>query len=98
MLDYGKLKSWKIPDSKQTYTHKDTILYALGIGCGGQPVEPGDLRYVYEHGLRAFPSMALVLGYPGFWLQHADVGIDWRRLLHGKKPCSCTQRCRPWDR
>ncbi len=83
MLDYDKLKSWKIPDTRQAYSGKDTILYALGIGCGGLPVEQGDLKYVYEDGLQAFPSMALVLGYPGFWLQHADVGVDSRRLLHG---------------
>ena len=85
MLDYEKLKSWKIPVASHTYTEKDAILYALGIGCGGQPDQPGDLRFVYEDGLRAFPSMALVLGYPGFWLKHADVGIDWRRLLHGEE-------------
>ena len=85
MLDYDKLQSWKIPDTRQTYSGKDTILYALGIGCGGSPVESGDLKYVYEDGLQAFPSMALVLGYPGFWLQHADVGVDARRLLHGEE-------------
>ncbi len=85
MLDYHKLKSWKIPDTQQTYCDRDTILYALGIGCGGLPLDPGDLRYVYEDGLQAFPSMALVLGYPGFWLQHADVGLDSRRLLHGEE-------------
>ena len=85
MLDYGKLKSWKIPDTRQTYSDKDTILYALGIGCGGLPVAQGDLRYVYEDGLHAFPSMALVLGYPGFWLQNAEVGLDSSRLLHGEE-------------
>jgi len=30
-LDYAKLKNWPIPDSTQTYSERDTVLYALGV-------------------------------------------------------------------
>ena len=35
MLNYAVLKNWKFPDIVQTYTYRDSILYALGIGFGG---------------------------------------------------------------
>src|SRR3546814_17070304 len=61
------------------------MLYALGVGCGHDPLDPGDLRHVYEDGLLALPTMAVVLGYPGFWLQDPETGVDWRRVLHGEQ-------------
>lgn len=84
-LDYDKLKAWPFPDLEQTYSERDTILYALGVGCGHDPVDPADLRFVYEDGLLALPSMAVVLGTPGFWLKDPETGVDWRKVLHGEQ-------------
>ncbi len=42
------------------------MLYALGLGCGSDPLDENELRYVCEEKLQALPSMAVVLGYPGF--------------------------------
>ncbi len=84
-IDYQKLKNWKFADIEHTYTEKDTILYALGLGCGADPLDLEDLRFVYEDGLLALPSMAVVLGYPGFWIKHPDTGVDWRMVLHGEQ-------------
>ncbi len=66
-------------------TARDTILYALGIGLGADPVDAGQLRYVYEEGLQTLPTMANVLGYPGFWAREPDTGIDWRRVVHAEQ-------------
>ena len=33
-LDPHKVLNWKFPEVEHTYTEKDTILYALGLGCG----------------------------------------------------------------
>lgn len=85
MINYKLLKAWPIPEVRQTYETRDTILYALGIGCGFDPTDRDELAYVYENGLRAFPSMALVLGYPGFWLSDPATGVDWKRVLHGEQ-------------
>ena len=55
-LDPQKILNWQFPDIEHTYSEKDTMLYALGLGCGSDPGEPGDLKYVYERGLVALPT------------------------------------------
>jgi acyl dehydratase len=35
--------------------------------------------------MRALPSMAVVLGYPGFWLRDPATGVDAVRLVHGEQ-------------
>ncbi|MES2260334.1 MAG: MaoC/PaaZ C-terminal domain-containing protein [Pseudomonadota bacterium] len=84
-IDYHRLKQWQFPEVRQSYTEKDCILYALGLGIGADPADRGQLRFVYEKELKAVPTMAAVLGYPGFWMQHPDTGIDWKQLLHGEQ-------------
>jgi acyl dehydratase len=84
-LDPQKLLNWKFPEIEHTYTEKDTILYALGLGCGSDPESPDDLRFVYENGLLALPTMAVVLAYPGNWLESPDSTADYRKLLHGEQ-------------
>lgn len=84
-IDYDKLKTWHFPDLEHRYEVKDTILYALGVGCGADPMDRSELPFVYEEGLKALPTMAVVLGYPGFWLKDPDTGVDWRKILHGEQ-------------
>jgi acyl dehydratase len=84
-LDYQKLMNWRFEDVRQTYTHKDTILYALGLGLGASPMDEKQLRFVFEKDLVALPTMAVVLGSPGFWMKDPAVGVDWKRLLHGEQ-------------
>ena len=67
------------------YAPRDTILYALGLGLGADPTDERQLRYVYEDGLLALPTMANVLGYPGFWAKEPGTGIDWRRVVHAEQ-------------
>ncbi|MCD0503254.1 MaoC/PaaZ C-terminal domain-containing protein [Bordetella petrii] len=84
-LNYDTIKNWHFDDVHHRYDDKDTMLYALGIGLGQDPLDPGQLRYVYEQNLQAFPTMATVLGYPGFWMSDPRAGIDWVRLVHGEQ-------------
>jgi acyl dehydratase len=84
-IDYAKLKTWPFPEVEHRYELRDTILYALGLGCGSDPVDEEELRFVYEDGIRVLPSMAVVLGYPGFWLKNPETGVDWRKVLHGEQ-------------
>ncbi|MGO3927674.1 MaoC/PaaZ C-terminal domain-containing protein [Rhodopseudomonas pseudopalustris] len=84
-IDPAALRDWPIPDIEQTYTERDTMLYALGLGLGSDPLDPHQLRYVYESDLQVLPSMAVVLGYPGFWLGDESTGADWRKVLHGEQ-------------
>jgi acyl dehydratase len=84
-IDAAKLKNWPFQPIEQTYTSRDTILYALGVGLGHDPLDRAQLRYVYEDGLQALPTMGVVLGYPGFWAKDPAAGIDWVKLLHGEQ-------------
>jgi acyl dehydratase len=84
-FDPDRLLAWPFPEITHTYAAKDTILYALGAGCGSDPLDPAQLKFVYEDGLAALPTMATVLAYPGFWLKDPATGVDWRRLLHGEQ-------------
>ncbi|KAG0929049.1 hypothetical protein G6F31_017488 [Rhizopus arrhizus] len=84
-LDYASVKKWRFDEVRQRYEQKDTMLYALGIGLGQDPEDAGQLRYVYEKDLQAFPTMSGVLGYPGFWVQDPRAGIDWVKVVHGEQ-------------
>ena len=84
-IDYRKLKSRTFPDVTQTYAVKDTILYALGLGLGQDPLDARQLRHVYEEGIIPLPSMAVVLATPGFWLKEPQTGVDWPKVLHGEQ-------------
>lgn len=84
-IDRDRLMAWEFPDVVQTYEARDTILYALGLGVGADPLDPKQLRFVYEQDLKALPSMGVILGYPGFWLRDPRAGADWKRLLHGEQ-------------
>ena len=61
MIDYDRLLALDIPDVEHTYTEKDTILYALGLGCGSDGPHTDDLKFVYERGLVALPMIWLAV-------------------------------------
>lgn len=85
MIDYEKLKRWPFREIEQSYTEKETILYALGVGLAHDPVDEAQLQFVYEKQLKALPTMAVVLGYPGFWVKDPATGIDWVKVVHGEQ-------------
>jgi acyl dehydratase len=84
-FDPDKVLNWQFPEIEHTYTQKDTILYALGLGCGSDRASPEDLRFVYEKGLLALPTMAVVLAYPGNWLESGESTADYSKVLHGEQ-------------
>lgn len=87
-MDYHHLKSRLFAPVHQQYAERDAMLYALSLGLGRDPLDAASLPFTYEGtegGLRALPTLAVVLGYPGFWAREPDTGIDWVRLLHGEQ-------------
>jgi acyl dehydratase len=79
---YEKLLNRDFGTMEHTYTERDTMLYALGVGLGLDPLDEDCLKFVYEDGLKSLPSQAVVLAYPGFWAKDPDTGIDWIKVLH----------------
>jgi acyl dehydratase len=84
-IDYEKLIHSEIPEVEQTLTKRDTMLYALGVGLGADPCDPGQLKFVYEENLQALPTMAIILGYPGPWYVRVDAGITRTHVVHGEQ-------------
>ena len=84
-IDRTQLLNWSFPDIRQSYDVRDTMLYALGLGVGAEPLDEVQLRFVYEGGLLTLPTMGVILGYPGFWLSDPRAGADWKKLLHGEQ-------------
>src|SRR5262249_43431495 len=81
---YDKLLALKIPEVVHSYGPKDCMLYALGVGFGLDPLNEDELAFVYERNLKVLPTMAVVLGYPGFWVKDLDTGIDWIKVVAGE--------------
>lgn len=84
-LDYARVMALDIPPVEHSFSEKDTILYALGVGLGQDPVGAGELAFVYEEGLRALPTMACVLGHSPYWIRDLLPEIDWVKVVHGEQ-------------
>lgn len=87
MINYDALMARVFPVVEHDYTEKDSILYALGLGLGSDPLSASQLRATYERaeGFGALPAMVNVLAYPGFWAMEPDTGLTWQKILHGEQ-------------
>ncbi|MFN3348433.1 MaoC/PaaZ C-terminal domain-containing protein [Pseudorhodoplanes sp.] len=84
-LDPDKLLALRIPDIEQSYSEKDVILYALGIGLGRDPLDTRELSYVYEKKLRVLPTFPVVLGFEPYLLRDIDAGVTFAMAVHGEE-------------
>ncbi len=80
-LNYEELMATSVVGLETSYRDTETMLYALSVGFGGNPVDPKALRYVFEQGrpLKTLPSLATVLVPDMF---PPDLGWDYRQVLH----------------
>lgn len=84
-MNLTALTTHKFPTQRVSYAARDTMLYALSVGAGADPLNAWDLKLVYEKDLCALPSMATVLAYPGVWINEPQFRVDYLRLLHGEQ-------------
>src|SRR3546814_14561542 len=70
-------------DVRAHYSCRDTILYALGLGMGGDPLDPDQIAFVYEgqRRPRVMPTLPVVL-VPS---NTHSLGPDMTRVLHGEQ-------------
>jgi acyl dehydratase len=80
-IDYDRLMAYSPPAVEHSFTERDTILYALGVGLGHNPMDEAQLGFVYEKRLAALPTMVCVLGY--LRIRDLDLGVDYGKALHG---------------
>ena len=81
-FDPRSLLDHKFRKIRHSYTEKDCILYALGVGMGIDPLNEDCLAFLYEDGLKVLPSQAVIMAHPGFWAKEDDTGLDWVKVLH----------------
>ncbi len=83
---YDSLMSHRIPEVRQRLTTRDSVLYALSVGFGQDPLDVSQLDFVDAHRqLKAVPTMSVVLAHPGFWMADPATGIDAVRVVHGEQ-------------
>lgn len=82
-IDYQRVLALDIPAVEHSYTQRDAMLYALGLGLGSDPLDSAQLRYVYEQNLQVFPTMPVVLALVS--MRAIDLGIDCTKLVHGEQ-------------
>lgn len=70
--------------SRFAWTSKDTILYALGVGCGLE-----DLPFVTENSIdtpqRVLPTYAVIIGTRGVRYSTLGQNIDLSKMVHGNQ-------------
>ncbi len=86
-FDAERLKTWEFGTRTQSYTARDAMLYALGVGMPLEPGESDDLGFLTEDALRVLPSFAVTLATPGMWPKLPELEIAWEKVLHMAHAC-----------
>jgi len=66
-----------------SYTERETMLYALGIGFMRDPLSKKELPFVYENGLKTVPTMATVISSGQSLIGLS--GVNFLMVLHGEQ-------------
>ena len=82
-LNYEHLMSLKRDGERFSYGDRETMLYALGIGMGADPLNHDELPFVFEQpALKTVPTMASVLTRVALL---KDCGYDYTKVVHGEQ-------------
>lgn len=83
-IDYALLRNWRFDRVDQHYDERETMLYALALNVGNDPLDLDQLAFVTEPQLKALPTMAAILARVGSWMRNPATGIDYSRILVGE--------------
>src|SRR3546814_15699524 len=78
-LDYDRLLAAAPARKDQDFTERDTIIYALGVGLGMDPIDECQLPFVWERGLHALPTYASTLAWTRF--ADLDLGMTYTKIV-----------------
>ncbi|MDE1174752.1 MAG: MaoC/PaaZ C-terminal domain-containing protein [Parvibaculaceae bacterium] len=82
-INYDKLMSLKTQGQEFEYGERETMLYALGIGFGRDPMNTKELPFVYEKNLVAMPTLATVVAWGAGNMRES--GINYLMVVHGEQ-------------
>lgn len=98
---YDHLMKLDLPEQEFSYTERDTMLYALGVGMGTDPMDAEELPFVVENGsyegkLKVLPSQATVIAWD---TQFAPAsGINYLMVVHGEQRITLHKPLKPAGR
>lgn len=87
-IDRDRLLSAAPVEIPFRYSRRDTMLHGIGIGLGMDPLDTEQLKFVYDDGLKIFPTYSAVLGWvdltrdPRFY--DPAWGLDANRIVVGE--------------
>src|ERR1700745_4326719 len=82
-INYDEVMQLTARDVPFSYKDRETMLYALGIGFGRDPLNESELPFVYENGLRTVPTLSTVVSWGSAVL--GRTGINYLYVLHGEQ-------------
>jgi acyl dehydratase len=82
-INYDEIMQLKASGLPFSYRDRDTMLYALGIGFGRDPLNEAELPFVYENGLRTVPTLSTVVSWGSAIIGKS--GINYLYVLHGEQ-------------
>jgi acyl dehydratase len=83
-IDYPGILMLQENGRRFVYSDRDTMLYALAVGLGADPLNEDELPFVYEKALRAVPTLATVVAW-GAGVSTDRLGVNYRMVLHGEE-------------
>jgi acyl dehydratase len=86
---YPDVLALKRENQPYAWSDRETMLYALGIGMGADPMDENELPFVYERDLQAVPTLASVVAWgagPGRMDINRVMVVDGERDITFHKP------------
>jgi len=81
-IAYPEILELKNEGQTFSWNSKDTLIYALGVGMGADPMNLDELPFVYEKDLKAVPTQAGVVA----WGANAGpMGINFLMVVDGER-------------
>src|SRR4051812_22178286 len=70
----------QLPASQFTYTERDVMLYALGVGAGID-----ELPFTYDRGLQVLPTFGVIPAFPALAAMGTAMSVNPMMVLHGEQ-------------
>jgi len=88
-IQYPEILNLQRGGMEFSWTDRETMLYALGVGMGADPMNEQELSFVYERNLKAMPTLASVVAWgagPGNMNINFLMVVDGERTITFHKP------------
>lgn len=82
-ISYPAVLDLKTEGQPFAWSDRETMLYALGVGMGADPLNGQELPFVYENGLKALPTQATVAAWGAGPM--GQIGLNYLLVVHGEQ-------------